>query len=78
MAPFFGYACYPSSGPPAAQGTASCNDDACGSQQSQATAVMGMMGNTSAIVSGVGGAGGPVTVHFQHAQVGNARLNRSF
>ena len=69
-APFFGDAFDASSGPPASAGTVSCSDDACGSQQSQATAVLDY-GLHYLVVSGVGGAGGPVTVHFQHAQLGN-------
>jgi len=69
---FFGDACDGSSGPAAAQGTASCNDDACGAQQSQATAVVDY-GLHLLVVSGVGTDGGPVTVHFQHAQLGSGQ-----
>jgi len=67
---FFGDACDASSAPAATAGTVSCSDDACGSSQSQATAVLDY-GIHYLVVSGVSGEGGPVTVHFQHAQLGN-------
>jgi hypothetical protein len=59
--------------PPDGTGTAVCNDDACGTSQSQATALLGY-GWHYLIVSGVNGEGGDVTVHFQHSPVGTGPL----
>jgi hypothetical protein len=57
--------------PPSDPGTALCSDDACGTSQSQAVAVMGY-GRHYLVVSGAQGASGSATVHFEHMQVGNS------
>jgi hypothetical protein len=51
-------------------GTVPCNNDACGTMQSQAMAVLGY-GRHYLVISGVSGAIGSATIHFQHAPVGN-------
>jgi hypothetical protein len=50
-----------------------CSDDACGTVQSQAFATLDY-GYHYLIVSGVNGESGTVTVHFQHAPIGNGPL----
>ncbi len=47
-----------------------CNDDACGTSQSQAVVAVGY-GYHYLVVSGVNGESGPVTVHFQAATLGS-------
>jgi hypothetical protein len=69
---YFSNTCGPSA-PSADVGTVACSDDACGSPQSQAVAVLGY-GRHYLIVSGVNGASGAATVHFQHAPIGNGPL----
>jgi hypothetical protein len=56
-----------------AVGTSACSDDACGSAQSQAVALLDY-GLHYLFVAGVRGESGQVTVHFQHAQVGSGPL----
>ncbi len=56
--------------PPEGTDMAICNDDACGTSQSQAFAALAY-GYHYLIVSGVNGESGDVTVHFQHAPIGN-------
>jgi len=51
-------------------GAVSCSDDACNSNQSQAFALLGT-GVYYLILSGANGESGDVTLHFQHAPVGN-------
>jgi len=50
-----------------------CSDDACDTVQSQVYAVM-PYGRHYLVVSGVNGESGPVTIHFQHAQVGGGKV----
>jgi hypothetical protein len=69
---FFSETC-DSASPPVGDGMAVCNDDACGTSQSQAFAKLAY-GYHYLIVSGVNGESGPVTVHFQHAPIGNGPL----
>lgn len=59
--------------PPGTPDTAVCNDDACGTQQSQALALL-EYGWHYLIVSGVNGASGDVTLHYQHATIGTGDL----
>jgi hypothetical protein len=66
---FFSDTC-PVATPPAGEGMAACNDDACGTTQSQAFAILGY-GYHYLIVSGVGGASGPLKLHYQSAPLGN-------
>jgi hypothetical protein len=54
-------------------GTTTCSDNACGSMQSQAVAVLGY-GRHYLVVSGANGASGTATVHFQHTPIGNGAL----
>jgi hypothetical protein len=61
------------SAPSADIGTVACSDDACGSSQSQAVAVLGY-GRHYLVVSGAKGETGAATVHFQHVPVGNGPL----
>src|SRR3569623_1218825 len=56
-----------------ADGTSACSDDACGTSQSQAVAVLGY-GRHYLYVGGPGGAQGVATLHFQHAAVGSGPL----
>lgn len=57
----------------AADGTSACSDDACGTSQSQAVALLGY-GRHYLYVGGPRAAQGVVTVHFQHAPVGSGPL----
>ena len=50
-----------------------CSDDACGTSQSQIVALLDP-GSYFIIVSGANGESGEVTLHFQHAQIGNGPL----
>lgn len=59
--------------PPDGTDMVTCNDDACGTSQSQAFATLAY-GYHYLIVSGVNGDAGDVTVHFQHAPIGNGPL----
>jgi len=59
--------------PPAGDGMVTCNDDACGTLQSQAIASLAY-GSHYLIVSGVGGDSGDVVMHFQRAPIGNGPL----
>jgi hypothetical protein len=59
--------------PPKGPNMVTCSDDACGTTQSQAFAALGY-GYHYLIVSGVKGDSGTVTVHFQHAPIGNGPL----
>jgi hypothetical protein len=54
-------------------GTVVCSEDACGTTQSQAIAVLGY-GRHYLVVSGSHGESGAATVHFEHMQVGNGLL----
>jgi len=65
--------CNATPAPSAGESTMSCSNDACGSPQSQAIAVLGY-GRHYLIVSGANGESGPVTVHFQHALLGNGPI----
>ena len=51
-------------------GLAACSDDACNTSQSQATALLPNY-RYYLFLSGANGESGDVTLHFQHAQVGN-------
>lgn len=55
---------------PTGEGMAACNDDACGTSQSQAFAIL-TYGYHYLIVSGVGGASGPLKLHYERAPLGN-------
>jgi hypothetical protein len=55
---------------PPADGVVTCNDDACGTLQSQAVAILSY-GYHYLVVSGANGESGPVTVRFMRAPVGN-------
>lgn len=66
---FFSETCDAPQAPLGSDATA-CNDDACGTTQSQATAIV-EYGYHYLIVSGVNGEVGPVTVHFLRSSVGN-------
>lgn len=57
----------------AADGTSACSDDACGTAQSQAVALLGY-GRHYLYVGGPRAAQGVATVHFQHAPVGSGPL----
>ena len=57
----------------AADGTTACSDEACGTSQSQAVALLGY-GRHYLYVGGPRSARGVATVHFQHAPVGNGPL----
>jgi hypothetical protein len=59
--------------PPDSSDMAVCNDDACGTSQSQAFAPLAY-GFHYLIVSGVNGDSGDVIVHFQHAPLGNGPI----
>jgi hypothetical protein len=61
--------CDTSAPPPGNDDLAACNDDACGTSQSQALAMLNL-GFHYLIVSGVNDESGDVTVHFQHALLG--------
>lgn len=56
-----------------AEGTTACSDDACGTSQSQAVALLGY-GRHYLYVGGSGAARGVARVHFQHAPVGSGPL----
>ncbi len=56
--------------PPEDDGMTTCNDDACGTSQSQAFATF-EYGYHYLIVSGVNGDSGPLKLHFEHATLGN-------
>jgi hypothetical protein len=56
--------------PPEGDGMAACNDDACGTGQSQAFATL-QYGFHYLIVSGVKGASGPLRLHYERAPLGN-------
>jgi hypothetical protein len=58
---------------PTGAGTVACNDDACGTSQSQVAAILSY-GNHYLIVSGVQSAGGDVTIHLQSAVLGNGPI----
>jgi len=62
-----------SANPPAGTDMVTCNDDACGTSQSQAFASL-TYGYHYLIVSGPNGEGGDVIVHFQRAAIGNGPL----
>ena len=70
---FFADSCDASAPAQGGPGTSVCSDDACGTNESQAVAVLGY-GQHYLIVSGASGARGTATVHFQHAQIGNGPL----
>ena len=65
--------------PPDTSGTVSqdglpvCNDDACGTSQSQATALLSY-GTHYLILSGANGESGDVTIHFDRTMVGDGLL----
>jgi hypothetical protein len=69
---FFSETCDSPKAPEGAE-MATCNDDACGTSQSQAYATLAY-GYHYLIVSGVNGESGQVTVHFQHVPIGNGPL----
>ena len=69
---FFSDACDKSK-PPTGSDTVACNDDACGTSQSQVVAVLGY-GYHYLIVSGANGESGDVTVHLQSAVFGNGTM----
>jgi hypothetical protein len=56
--------------PPEDDGMTACNDDACGTSQSQAFSTF-KYGYHYLIVSGVNGESGPLRLHFEHAMIGN-------
>lgn len=56
--------------PPKGEGMAACNDDACGTSQSQAFAAL-EYGFHYLIVSGVGTAAGPLKLHYERGPLGN-------
>jgi hypothetical protein len=58
---------------PTDDGMAACNDDACGTSQSQAYALLDY-GLHYLIVSGVNDESGDVVLHFEHAQIGSGPL----
>jgi hypothetical protein len=66
---FFSEAC-DGAAPPADEGMVVCNDDACGTGESQAYATL-PYGYHYLIVSGINGEGGPFTLHVEHAMLGN-------
>ena len=66
---FFSDTCPVATTPPG-EGLAACNDDACGTSQSQAFTIL-PYGYHYLIVSGVGGAGGPLKLHYERAPLGN-------
>jgi hypothetical protein len=69
---FFAKAC---DGSPANFGGAgACNDNACGTMQSQAVAVL-LPGIYYLVVSGATGQAGDTTVHFEHALIGNGPVD---
>ena len=70
---FFADSCDASAPAQGGPGTSVCSDDACGTSQSQAVAMLGY-GQHYLIVSGASGASGTVTVHFQHTLIGNGPL----
>jgi hypothetical protein len=70
---YFSSSCALTPGTPDA-GTSQCSDDECGTQQSQAVAILGY-GQHFLILSGAAGATGTATVHFQHAPIGNGPLS---
>jgi hypothetical protein len=55
--------------PQAVDGMVTCNDDACGSTQSQTFAIL-PNGRYYLVLSGANGESGSATIHFQHAPVG--------
>jgi len=69
---FFSDTC-DSASPPEGVDMATCNDDACGTTQSQAFASLAY-GYHYLIVSSADGNGGDVVVHFQRAPIGNGPL----
>jgi hypothetical protein len=69
----FGDYCDGASGVLPATGTSTCNNDACGTSQSQAIALMGY-GRHYLFVTGPPNQSGQVTVHFQHALAGTGPL----
>ncbi len=66
---FFSKTC-PLPGLPPGEGTAACNDDACGTSQSQAFAIL-PYGYHYLIVSGVNGESGPLKLRYERAPLGN-------
>jgi len=70
---FFADSCDASAPAQGGPGTSVCSDDACGTNESQAVAVLGY-GQHYLVVSGASGASGTVTVHFQHTLIGNGPL----
>ena len=62
--------CPPTGSPEDTADFVNCSDDACGSEQSQATAVLGY-GKHYLILSGVDGEVGDVTLHLERAAIGN-------
>jgi hypothetical protein len=64
---FFAKSC---DGTPANGGPTACNDDACGTQQSQAVAIL-PAGKYYLVISGAQGQSGATTVHFEHTPLGN-------
>ena len=62
----------PLTAPVAYAGMVACNDDACGTAQSQVFAIL-PNGRHFLVLSGVNGDSGSVTIHFQHAPVANSR-----
>ena len=56
--------------PPEGDGMATCDDDACGTTQSQAFATL-QYGFHYLIVSGVNGESGTFNLHYEHAPLGN-------
>jgi hypothetical protein len=71
---FFTDTCPPDGSSPAAKdGLALCNDDACGTTQSQAMA-LAKYGTHYLIVSGANGESGDVTVHFEQTTAGGGVL----
>jgi hypothetical protein len=62
----------PLTAPTAYPGMVGCNDDACGTAQSQVFAIL-PNGRHYLVLSGVNGDSGSVTIHIQHAQVADSR-----
>src|SRR5205814_825332 len=59
---------------PACTSYSSCNDDSCGTLQSQLVTTLNA-GTYYAVVSGYGGQTGSFTLHFQHLPAGNGTVS---
>jgi hypothetical protein len=71
---FFSDTCDKPTAPTTGAGMVACNDDACGTGQSQVVAALGL-GYHYLIVSGANGESGDVTVHIQTASLGNGSVS---